>query len=128
MIGVDIIKVARVSRLAKMDSNHKVFTAREMDYANLKAIVKQRGETCTEKENSLAGMFASKEAFLKAFGMGIGEELALSDIEVGHYESGQPYIVESEKIAAFLKKHNVNHIYLSISHDAGLAIAVVEIR
>ena len=128
MIGVDIIKVSRVAKLAKADVEHRVFTKDEMCYAYNKAIVKTRGETCSQKDNTLAGIFCAKEAFLKALGMGIGDLFKLSEIEISHYESGQPYIVETDKIKSHLRLKNLSEINLSISHDNGMAIAMVEVK
>ena len=67
---------------------------------------------------SAAGLYAAKEAFLKARGTGI-DSLALSKIEVAHDPQGRPYyrldeIYGGEAFAA----------HLSISHDGGVAAAV----
>ena len=128
MIGVDLIRVDRVAKLSGNDVNNRVFTRNEVEYANTKAIVKTRGEVCSQRDNTYAGFFAAKEAFLKALGLGIGDEFKLCEVEISHYGSGQPYIVISDKIKEFLKQRKLTQVNLSISHDSGFAIAVVDIK
>lgn len=127
MIGVDIISVKRVSKLAESDTNHRVFTAQEIAYANTKSQNVLKGEVCSQRENTLAGLFAAKEAFMKALGLGLGDYFLVSDIEIGHFDSGAPYIVITEKISSYLKPKGLERISLSISHDCGYAMAAVEI-
>ncbi|MBQ9790528.1 MAG: holo-ACP synthase [Clostridia bacterium] len=128
MIGVDIIKVSRVSKLAKSDVNNRVFTKAEVEYANKKAITKTIGDACSQRDNTFAGMFNAKEAFLKALGLGLGDAFSLSDIEIDHKKSGEPFIVITDKIGEYLKSKNLSEVNLSISHDGGFSIAVVEIK
>lgn len=127
MIGVDIIKVDRVVKLANIDKNNKVFTKKEIEYANTKSNKKTITEECSQRDNTLAGMFNTKEAFLKALGFGLGDKFALNEIEVGHKQSGEPYIVITKKIKDYLREIKKTQVNLSISHDAGISIAVVEV-
>ena len=128
MIGVDIIRVERVARLAASDVNSRVFTKAELEYANKKATTKAKGELCSQRDNTLAGLFNAKEAFLKALGLGLGDYVSLSDIEVGHKETGEPFIVMSDIILGYFKSKNLSEVNLSISHDGGFSVAVVEIK
>ncbi len=128
MIGVDIIRVERVSKLADNDVNNRVFTKLEMDYSNQKATTKARAEVCSQRDNTLAGLFCAKEAFLKALGLGLGDAFTLSEIEVDHKASGEPFIVLSDKIKEYLTGRGLTEVNLSISHDGGISIAVVEIK
>lgn len=127
MIGVDIINVKRVADLASKDKNNKVFTSQEINYANTKSKIITSEESCSQRDNTLAGMFNAKEAFLKALGFGLGDKFALNEIEVSHKESGEPFIVITEKIENHLRDIGKKEVNLSISHDAGMSIAVVEI-
>ncbi|WP_416148583.1 holo-ACP synthase [Salipaludibacillus sp. HK11] len=70
----------------------------------------------------LAGRFASKEAYSKALGCGIGKDLSFQDMEVRTDATGKPRI-ENLKCNNDL---NVNH--LSITHTREYAAAQVIIE
>ncbi len=106
MIGVDITDINRFEKISENDysSWEKVFTKSEWKY-------------CFKGVNSamhLAGIFASKEAVMKAVGNDIMKRYDL--IEVVHNDEGKPEIV--------LKIKKTHKIEVSISHDAGVAVAV----
>jgi holo-[acyl-carrier-protein] synthase len=106
MIGIDIVEVARIERLREVYGDkflNKVFTGRELDYVMGK---KRSAE-------SLAGRFAAKEAFMKAW----GRRLPWKGIEVRPGERGNPYILfEGERFDE-----------VSISHERSYAVSVVRI-
>ena len=106
MIGVDITDIKRFEKILKNDYSvwEKVFTKDEWKY-------------CFKGVNSamhLAGIFASKEAVMKAVGNDIMKRYDL--IEVVHNSEGKPNIV--------LKTEKTHEVEVSISHDAGVAVAV----
>ncbi len=68
------------------------------------------------KEEFLAGRFAAKEAFLKAFRNGIGR-ISVTSISIVYGEDGRPVLMYNEQF------YNV-----SISHDGDYAVAVVEVK
>lgn len=72
---------------------------------------------------SLAARFAAKEAIAKALGAPAG--LAWQDAEVVTEESGQPRLVLSGTVLARADALGVSHVHVSLSHDAGIASAVV---
>ncbi len=72
---------------------------------------------------SLAGRFAAKEALAKALGAPNG--LDWHDAEVVSDEAGRPRLHVSGTVAAAADRLGVQRWHLSISHDAGLAIAMV---
>ncbi len=95
-IGTDIVKISRIEKSVKSDHFLKrVFTQKEREYA--------------KKAESLAGIFACKEAYLKALGTGI--DRPLNEIEILHTEKGKPYV------------NGVDNCDVSISHDGEYAIA-----
>jgi len=128
MIGLDIVDVSRISKVYDSQNVDRIFTSAEIEYANRKSKVKVKGQQYPERDNSFAGMFAAKEAFLKALGFGLGDFFSLNEIEVSHYASGKPYIILSDKIKSLLKEKKFTEVNLSISHDAGVASAIVEIH
>ncbi|MFR9676326.1 holo-ACP synthase [Streptomyces sp. TR06-5] len=72
---------------------------------------------------SLAARFAAKEALAKALGAPRG--LKWTDAEVLQADSGQPSLRVSGTVAARAAELGVARWHLSLSHDAGVASAVV---
>lgn len=72
---------------------------------------------------SLAARFAAKEALAKALGAPAG--LLWTDAEVYVEESGQPRLRVSGTVAARAAELGVRQWHVSLSHDAGVASAVV---
>ncbi|GAA0605351.1 holo-ACP synthase [Streptomyces crystallinus] len=72
---------------------------------------------------SLAARFAAKEALAKALGAPAG--LRWTDAEVYVEESGQPRLRVRGSVAARAEALGVRGWHVSLSHDAGVASAVV---
>ncbi|MBO0651981.1 MULTISPECIES: holo-ACP synthase [Streptomyces] len=72
---------------------------------------------------SLAARFAAKEALAKALGAPGG--LLWTDAEVVTEGSGQPRLVVTGTVAARAEALGVTSWHVSLSHDAGVASAVV---
>ncbi|URM90019.1 holo-ACP synthase [Streptomyces sp. MRC013] len=72
---------------------------------------------------SLAARFAAKEAVAKALGAPPG--LHWTDAEVYVEESGRPRLRVCGTVAARAAELGVRHWHVSLSHDAGVASAVV---
>ena len=109
--GIDLVYIPRLQKLIN-DENflNRYFSQEEINYIN-------------GNVDTLAGMYASKEAFLKAIKKGINK-YNLKDIQVGHNDEGMPYIVLNEAIK---KEIDYQDLSLSISHDNDYAIAIVTI-
>jgi len=120
-IGVDIVKIARFEGKAENSKfMARIFTTREQDYLANKSI------------QSMAGLFAAKEAVAKALGTGF-RGFSPCDIEITHDELGKPQVVlhnaANETIKNTTKKAvKTAQILLSISHNEtdAVAFAVVE--
>lgn len=105
-IGIDLCEIARMQRL--LDEGHslrRMFTTAEQTY------IRGKGASAAQ---SMAGMFAAKEAVLKAFGTGLA--IPLTDIEITHTEQGQPCAQRHAKAAEL-----GGQLHLSITHEAGMA-------
>jgi holo-[acyl-carrier protein] synthase len=72
---------------------------------------------------SLAARFAAKEALAKALGAPGG--LRWTDAEIATEESGRPRLLVTGTVAARAQALGVRHWHVSLSHDAGVASAVV---
>jgi len=113
-IGIDLCSVERIKKFCVSDVFcRRVFTERELAYAAKRA---SRFET-------LAGMFAVKEAFAKATGLGLAR-MGLKNVEVLHDDLGRPSLKISPA-AKYYDLYSNAHFFLSISHDSGFAAAVV---
>ncbi len=106
MVGIDIVDISRVAHLKSNYGDKflkKVFTESEIRYAGRKR----------RAEESLAGRFAAKEAFMKAF----GRRLPWRDVEIVSGDRGQPFILfNGERFDG-----------VSISHERSYAVAFVAI-
>ncbi|HZK33323.1 MAG TPA: NAD(P)H-hydrate dehydratase [Tissierellaceae bacterium] len=115
-IGVDIVNINRIEKIliSKRDQFlNKLFTEKEIKYISTK----------NYKANTIAGMFASKEAVSKALGSGIGY-INWQDIEVLHNENGKPYISINVKLGKTMNELGLNDFEISISHERDYAIAI----
>lgn len=112
-IGCDVVDIKRIEKIlnSKIKNNfiNKLLSSTETQNLKLNA-------------NSLAGYFAAKEAALKALGVGISHICTFKDIILTKDDLGKPIITFSDKI---IKAFNIKEASLSISHDAGIAMAVV---
>ncbi len=86
------------------------------------------GERVTASGNprspeSLAARFAAKEAVAKALGAPSG--LSWHDCEVVADPDGRPWLTVSGTIAAAATKLGIARWHLSLSHDGGIASAMV---
>lgn len=113
-LGIDICQVERIEKALLKGEGFlaRYFTEEERGYIGGK------------QTQSAAGMFAAKEAFLKALGVGLTGGVALQDIGVAHNERGCPAYALSQKAAEAMAAKGAHAAFLSISHDAGVAVAV----
>jgi holo-[acyl-carrier protein] synthase len=72
---------------------------------------------------SLAARFAAKEALAKALGAPVG--LRWRDAEVHRGADGRPHLSMHGTVAARAGELGAKRTHLSMSHDAGIASAVV---
>ena len=77
-------------------------------------------------DQTMAGRFAAKEALAKALGAPAG--LRWSDCEVLADETGRPSLVVTGTVAERVEELGVSRLHVSISHDAGVAVAMVVVE
>lgn len=112
--GIDVVKISRFEKDAKNQLFfEKYFTKQEIEYAYSK----------NKKLETVAGLFACKEAFLKALGIGIGGGIDLKEINIFH-ENGKPKIEITPKIDYYLTGLSCSQVSVSISHDGDIATAI----
>jgi holo-[acyl-carrier protein] synthase len=76
-----------------------------------------------DKPTALAGRFAVKEAFAKALDGAKG--VGWHEVEVRRAPSGRPVLELSGNAVAMMEKFGADSWHVSITHDAGVAVAVV---
>ena len=72
---------------------------------------------------SLAGRFAAKEALIKALGDSSGVQW--HDMVIVSNDLGNPSFELSGGTADVVARHGITSIHVSMSHDAGVAVAQV---
>jgi len=113
-IGLDLCDVSRFADKGVCERfSRRWFSECEREY------VKGRG--CFTQ--TVAGIFAAKEAVLKAFGLPLFA-VPMNEISVEHDEDGAPYIRLSGKALEVSRVRGSPDIYISITHEAGIAAAV----
>lgn len=113
-IGVDVVDLARFERAV---------TRAPKLIDRLFASSEQAGEGRDLSLQSLAGRFAAKEALIKALGNSAG--VRWHDLRVITDEHGAPSFNLSGGVAAHASARGIHHFHLSITHDAGIAMAFV---
>jgi holo-[acyl-carrier protein] synthase len=108
-VGVDVVDLARFA--SKLEATPRLL---ERLFA--------QGERALPVR-SLAARFAAKEALRKALGRPDG--LVWTDIEVVPNEHGDPGFELHGGVAGVVAGHGVQRLHLSMTHDAGVAIAFV---
>ena len=114
-IGIDVVPVERfaASLVRTPGLRDRLFTAAEQ---HTPSGTPRSGE-------SLAARFAAKEAIAKALGAPVG--MAWHDAEIVSEETGRPRFEIRGTVAARAEAMGVAHVHVSLSHDAGIASAVV---
>lgn len=108
-VGIDVVDVARFAQTLERTPalRERLFT---VDEAGLPI-------------NSLAARFAAKEALAKALGAPAG--LHWTDATVRKHDDGRPELLVQGTVAARVTALGIDTLHLSLSHDAGIASAVV---
>jgi len=108
-IGIDVVDIARFGDTLRRTPRlgDRLFTDDERDLPIA----------------SLAARFAAKEALAKA--LGAPGDLAWHDAEVVSEESGRPVLQLAGGVAAAAEALGIRSWHLSLSHDGGIATALV---
>ena len=108
-VGIDVCDVARLGERLESTPGlrERLFTEGERDLPL----------------TNLAGRFAVKESVAKA--LGSPGDLRWQEAEVVRLESGQPELVVTGSCALRAEALGGTHWHVSISHDEGIATAIV---
>lgn len=108
-VGIDVVDVARfMATLERAPGlRDRLFTPEERDVP----------------PSSLAARFAAKEAMAKA--LGAPGTMSWQDATVGRVSGGPPQVEIRGTVAARAAELGIDRFHVSLSHDAGIASAVV---
>jgi holo-[acyl-carrier protein] synthase len=113
-LGVDIEEVRRFYPLVRRSSFlNRLFTSEEISYYESKG----------KNLQTLAGMFAGKEAVIKALSELLGTRYAIGDFAIVHDKMGTPVVLERGKRKVKKLPRGIT-ISLSISHTKNIAVAI----
>jgi len=116
--GIDIVDISRFQRF--IDENNisllqRVFTPFEIEY-------------CSDKKRPaqhFALRFAAKEAFLKALGTGLRAGISWQQMKVVNDGLGKPEMLLSGRAGELFAEAGLKNIFLSLSHDSNMAVAML---
>ena len=114
-IGIDLCEISRMEKL--LENEHfltRYFSNEEREY------ISGKGKSGAQ---SMAGIYAAKEALVKALGCGI-VTADLGTVNVTHDKYGKPIYVLQGEYARLAEDKRISSFYLSITHDGGMAAAV----
>lgn len=108
-VGIDVVEIERFTASLRRTPGlaTRLFTERERQLP----------------PQSLAARFAAKEALAKALGAPKG--LLWADAEVVKDPAGRPALEVAGTVAAAAQRAGVTRWHLSLSHDGGIASAIV---
>ncbi|MGD2216374.1 MAG: holo-ACP synthase [Gemmatimonadales bacterium] len=117
-IGIDLVETQRVRQAVARHgerARQRLFSARELADCDGRA----------DPDECLAARFAAKEAALKALGTGKLPNIHWTDLEVLRTGSGRPQLELAGEARALARRLGVTRVWISMSHEAGLACAFV---
>lgn len=114
-MGIDVCSIERMRRALERHGDR--FFARICSDAERKDL------SGRDVATALAGRFAVKEAFAKALDGARG--VGWHEVEVRREPSGRPTLTLHGNATAMVEKFGANKWHVSITHDAGVAVAVV---
>jgi holo-[acyl-carrier protein] synthase len=119
-IGTDVVSIARIQGV--LDRHGERFVKRVLTPEE-----RARFARASEKirASHLAKRWAAKEAFSKAIGTGIHPPFTWQSITVGRDPKGKPLLVPGPDMAKHLEAMGVVRSHVSLSDDAGVAVAFV---
>ena len=118
-IGSDLCEISRIEELLERSGESfcaKIFTQGEREYCD---------SSSRARASHYAGRYAVKEAVMKALGTGWAEGVRWQDIEITRTPAGAPELLLHGETAAHARELGITRWHVTISHDAGLALAFV---
>lgn len=118
-IGIDLVKIDEINDLDQRTGGSFVkqtFTEGEKTEAGKRP----------DPYEYLAGRYAVKEAVFKAIVSRCSAPFDFRIVETADDGTGKPFLVMNPGFRKICSEADVSRIFISISHDAGFAIAIAE--
>lgn len=119
-VGTDVVEVKRIKAAYERHGRkffERFLDAEEINYA-------YNNKQAKYNYSTVAGLYAAKEALSKALGTGIAAGIKFHEIKIAHDQEQAPFYKLSGETAKKFKELGFTKHSLSISHDAGISIAV----
>jgi holo-[acyl-carrier protein] synthase len=114
-LGIDVCSIERMRKALERHG--------ERFFARICTEAERSDLTGRDMATALAGRFAVKEAFAKALDGARG--VGWHEVQVRRAESGRPTLTLSGNATAMVDKFGADTWHVSITHDAGVAVAIV---
>ena len=117
-LGIDLVEIDRLERALATHGERlerRIFTDRERADCNRRR----------DRVQALAARFAAKEACLKALGTGWSQGLTFRSVEVVRTESGRPELRLHGAASERARRDGITSLSVSLTHQPGVAGAVV---
>jgi holo-[acyl-carrier protein] synthase len=114
-LGVDVCSIERMRRALERHGDRF--------FSRICSDSERDDLTGRDVATALAGRFAAKEAFAKALDGARG--VGWHEVQVRRLPSGRPSLELSGNAAAMVAKFGADAWHVTITHDAGVAVAVV---
>jgi holo-[acyl-carrier protein] synthase len=118
--GIDIVEITRIEKelVKSPDLVHQLFTEQEIS-------------SCQSRRKPItwfAAYLATKEAFLKALGIGLREGLRFREIEIFNMNAEAPKVRLHGGLDDLFGKNMASHCHVSFAFTRHLACAVVALE
>lgn len=114
-IGLDVCSIERMRRALERHG--------ERFFSRICSEEERKDFRAADRAMTLAGRFAAKEAFAKALDGAPG--VGWHECEIRRGESGRPQMTLTGSALALATRHGAVRWHVTITHDAGIAAAVV---
>lgn len=120
--GIDLVDIRRIA--AALEQQGERFVQRILREEERAVMAGRGGLSDARAQRYLAGRFAAKEAFSKAWGTGIGAEVSFQDIAILNDERGAPVCHCFGVLAQRVKSQGLK-AWVSLSDESDWVIAQV---
>ncbi|MCG5078341.1 holo-ACP synthase [Paraburkholderia tagetis] len=120
-IGIDIVETGRIAQAIERSGDAfigRLISAEEAHGHDL-------GHSQQQGAERIAGIWAAKEAAVKALGTGFRNGITFHDIKILHDPHGKPYFEFSGEFEKIMRLENLKTSILTISHCRTHAVAAV---
>jgi holo-[acyl-carrier protein] synthase len=114
-LGIDIVELERIGRL------HRLHGQRFIDRFCVPGEVQAREDQALIEH--LGGIFAAKEALLKALGTGWAQGLGFLQLEIVRRPGGAPAVRYNGRAKERAEELGVHRTHLTITHERAYAVA-----